>query len=78
MRVLGGITHNSSKAILDTLEPAKVNGRQTSKQGITEVKLTSNQSVCSQKSSFVHKIPTELLEIPDMNKTNLTDIQDMA
>ena len=33
--------------------------------------MTSNQSFCSQKSSFSCEIP-ELLKIPDMSKTSLT------
>ena len=61
MRVLGGIRHNSSKAVLNTLEPTKVKSRQTSKQGITAVRSTSNQGVCSQKSSFTYKTPSESL-----------------
>ena len=53
--------HNSSMAVLNTLEPAKVKSRETSKQGITVVKSTSNQDVCSQKSSFTCKITSESL-----------------
>ena len=34
MSILGGISHNSSKAVLNTLEPMKVKSRETSKQGI--------------------------------------------
>ena len=41
--VLGGINNNSSKAVLNTLEPLKVKSRKTSAQGITVVKSTSNQ-----------------------------------
>ena len=37
MRVLGGINHDSSKAVLNTVEPAKVKSRETSKQGIIVV-----------------------------------------
>ena len=41
MRVLGGIGNNSSMNVLDTLEPVKIKNRETSKQGITDVKMTS-------------------------------------
>ena len=51
-RVLGGINYNSSKAVLNTLEPTTVKSRETSKKGITVVKSTSNQGICGQKSSF--------------------------
>ena len=45
MGVLRGIRHNSSKAVLNTLQPTKVKSRETSKPGIRVVKSTSNQSV---------------------------------
>ena len=37
MQVLGCISHNSSKTVLNTLGPAKNNSRETLKQGITVV-----------------------------------------
>ena len=55
MRVPGGIGNNSSKTVLDNLDLVNIKSRETSKQGITSkqgVKMTSNQGVCSQKSSF--------------------------
>ena len=61
LRALGGINNNSSKAVLNTLEPGKVKRREISKQGITVVKLTSNQGVCGQKSSFARNVPSESL-----------------
>ena len=78
MCVLGGISNNSSNTVMKTLEPAKIRNREAYKQGITVVKTTSNQSVCSQKSSITCEIPTESLKIPDMNKISLTDITDVA
>ena len=78
MWLLGGTSYNSSKAVLNTPEPAMINSRETSKQGITVVKLTCNQGGCCQKSSFRCKIPSESLLIPGMNKTSLTYISDLA
>ena len=72
MRIPGGIGNNSSKTVLNTQEPAKIKSKETSKQGITVVKTTSNQGVCSQKSSFTCEILSESLKIPDLNKRSLT------
>ena len=58
MWVLGEIMHNYSKTVLNTLEPAKIKSRETSKQGITVVETTCNQGVCSQ-NSFMRAIPSE-------------------
>ena len=74
MGVLGGIGINSSKSILDTLEPSKIKCRETSKKEIT----TSSQSVCSQKSSITCEIPSGLLKIQDINKTSIMGIPNMA
>ena len=74
MRVLGCNSSNSSKPGWNTLETAKIKSRETSKQGITVGKTTSNQIFCSQKSSI-----SDFLEIPDdMNKISLTGILNMA
>ena len=70
MRVLGGISHNSGKTVLNTLQAAKIKSRESSKQGITVVKMTSD------KCSFKRKIPSEF-KISDMNKSSLTGILDM-
>ena len=70
--VLGGIGKNSCKSVLDAQKPAKIKSRQTSRQRITVVQMTSNQSVCSQKSSITCGLPS------DMNKTSLTGIPHMA
>ena len=67
------MSSNSSKTVLETLEPAKVKSRETSKQGIT---MTPNKNVCSQKNSITCVIPSESLHIPDMNKTNHICIPD--
>ena len=48
--VLGGISHNSSKTVLNTLEPMKIKSRDTSKQAITVVQMTLNH-----KCSFTHE-----------------------
>ena len=75
IRVLGGINHNSSKTVLNMLEPAKIKSRETSAQGITAVKMTFNQSVSGQKSSFTrlsHEIRSLSVRIPDLNTTSIT------
>ena len=77
MRVLGGVGNNSGKIVLDILEHARIKSRENFKQGITVVKATSNQSVCSQRSSIMHEIPSKSLKIPDMNKAILTGIPDV-
>ena len=77
IRVLGGIRYNSSKTVLNTLDPVKIKSRETPEQGVTVVKTTSNQGVCSQKSSFMREIPAESPKIHHMNKTSLISIPDM-
>ena len=62
MRVLGGLGNNYSKIILVTLEPTKIKSRETSKKGLRVAKTTSNQSVCSQKSSITCETPSESLK----------------
>ena len=72
--MLAGICNNSSKIVLDTMQPVKFKIRGTLvsyKQGITAVKSATNQSISSHKS-ILCEIPSEKLEIPDLNKTSLT------
>ena len=52
MQVLGGISHNSSKIVFNTVEPAKIKRREISQQGITVVKITSNQGVLQPKEQL--------------------------
>ena len=78
MRELVGIGKNSSNTVLDTLEPVKIKSRQTSKQGITVVKMTCPTKAFAAKRGASHEIPSESLKIPDINKTSLTSISDMA
>ena len=71
MTVCGGISHDSSKTVLNTLKPAKINSRGASEEGIALVQPRCLQ----QKSNFTCEIPSESIDmILDMNKTNITGI----
>ena len=60
--------------ILNTLQFTKIESCETPKQGITVVKSTPNQIICSHKSSMIYQIASEMLKIQDLSKTGLTDI----
>ena len=62
MPVLGGISHNSSTTVLNTLESIQIMNRNTSEQGIT-FKTISNQGTCIHKIGFTCEIPFESLKI---------------
>ena len=64
-------TCNSSKIILNRLELVKIKSREISKQEITVVEMTSNQSICSQKNSIKCETPSDLLKMSDMNQNIL-------
>ena len=72
VRALGGITHNSSKTVLDTLQLRRIKSRETPKQEIAVVKLTTNQSIYSHKSSITCEVSFEVLKISDLSKSGLT------
>ena len=56
----------------------KIKSKQLSNLAITVIKTTSNQCVTSQKNSIMLEILSESLRIPNMNKTSLTGVPDMA
>ena len=70
--VLCGICNDSSKTVPHTLQPEKIKTRDTPKQGITEVRSGTNQSISSHNSSISFQIPSESFENPDLNKSSLT------
>ena len=53
MKVLGSIADSYSKTLLGTLMFMKIKSKETPKQGITVVVSTTNQSMCSHKSSIM-------------------------
>ena len=60
VRVLDGIGNDSSKTVLNTVQRTKIKSRDTPKQGIRVIYLTTNQSICSNKSSITCEITSEI------------------
>ena len=72
--VLCSIGKSSSNTVLGTLQLNKIKGRGTPKQGIIVVKSTTNQSICSHKSSITCKTASEAFRSPDLSKRILTGV----
>ena len=59
--------NNSIKIVLDTLEPAMIDIKETSNKESQKSRLLPTK-VFAAKRATSHEIPSELLKIPDMKK----------
>ena len=56
-----GVGNDSSKTIVNTLQLAKIKGRETPKQGISVVKSAFNQSIHKIKRIMTYEIASKML-----------------
>ena len=74
MSILSMICNNTSKGILNTLQFVLIETRQTSKQRVTVVQMTTNQGICSKDCHFWSNILSYSTKVTHLKKAHFASL----